>query len=667
MKSNKKNKPVESSAAKKNKLIIYLFFLLFIPFVLYIRVVNFQFSSLDDSDIITATYNISGDLNNIKEAFTHDAFMSNSGDAFYRPMQTISFMLDAQIGGLNPWIYHLSNLLFHILTVIALFFFLKKIGIKEEISFLLSIFFSIHPLLTNAVAWIPARGDLLFGLFSLLSFITFLEYFENRKTVFLILHSFVFLMAVFSKETTVLLPVLILFYLYFIKRNKFNLKEIVPFLMIWGFSFLSFYILRQSVVRVKLGSNIFGIIPFIKNLPTIPITFGKFFIPYNLSTLPLFDTASLVLGILLLIVFIVLAIKYFRVQNRILLWGAVWFLAFTVPPMLLRVPIADYGIEYFDYRAYFPVIGILIIIGFLANELPGRYSFSSILKVTIPILLIYGTIALILTPAYSDPLSFFNSAINANSKNALAVHSRGGLYRDAGDIESALSDFNSATKICSTYSNPYVGKGDCYRNIGDNNKAVYYYSQALMYDTLYKNINNLHDNAYLSLSAMDIILKKYDEALVILKKGSNNYPGSNKIFNNLGYVYSCLGKNDSAIVCFNRAIEIEPNAASYYYNRANSKYQIKDFNGSLLDINKAVRLEPGYKDAYLKRGILKIDMTDYFGAITDLNMTLSLDQESGEAYYYRGNVYSKMNKPTEAEKDWAAARKLGFVETTSTK
>src|ERR1035437_2471832 len=251
MRNKKKLKPVETIRANKNRLIVYILFLILVPSVLYFRVVNFNFSNFDDANIIVANYDTISNINNVKEAFTHDAFMSNAGEEFYRPVQTISFMLDAQAGGKLPWMYHLSNLLIHILTVIALFFFLKKIGIKKEISFLLTLFFSIHPLFTHAVAWIPARGDLLLGLFSLLSFITFLEYFESKKIIYFILHAFSFLLALFSKETAVLLPVVFLSYLYFAARKKIILKDVIPFLTVWSISFLLYYYLRQDVLRGK--------------------------------------------------------------------------------------------------------------------------------------------------------------------------------------------------------------------------------------------------------------------------------------------------------------------------------------------------------------------------------------------------------------------------------
>jgi tetratricopeptide (TPR) repeat protein len=351
-----------------------------------------------------------------------------------------------------------------------------------------------------------------------------------------------------------------------------------------------------------------------------------------------------------------------RGEGRIIFWGTIWFLAFSVPPMLIRNYNADIGYEYFEYRTYLPMMGILVIIGFLSNRILDRYSFNTILKLSIPILFIYAVIAFIHSTVFIDPVSFFTSALNASSKNAMALNSRGCLYSDAGMMEQAIRDFDNATRICPTYSSPYYNKADVYKTLGYDSRAEEFYSQALKYDTLYRNTNILMDNAYISLSAEKIILKKFDEALVILNKAESIYPLSYKIYNNIGYVYSSIGKYDSAVYNFSRAIELEPNVASYYNNRAKAKYHLKDFNGSLYDFKKALDQDPSLNDAYLNRGIAKIDMNDYEGAISDFNMALSLDSQSGEAYYYRGVAYSKINKSAETEKDLVEARKLGFKE-----
>jgi protein O-mannosyl-transferase len=628
MKRNNKNKQTENNSSNKNRLLVFLSFLVLVPSVLYFRVVNFDFSTLDDTDIIISHYDKIDDLKNIKEAFTHDAFMSDGGQTFYRPVQTITFMLDAQAGGKEPWIYHLSNLLIHILTVIALFFFLNRVGVKKEISFILSLFFSIHPLFTNAVAWIPARGDLLLGLFTILSFISFLEYFKSRKILWFIIHSLVFLLALFSKEPAMVLPLLILIYYYFAEKNKFILKDIIPFIAVWCISITVFYFLRQSVVRVKLTPGSFGIIPFIKNLPVVPITFGKFFFPNNLATLSLYDNLSLIIGIILVTVFIFLTLKFMNGNRIVILWGALWFLAFTVPAMTLRSYIADLGIEYFDYRAYLPVIGILVIMGIIGNRLLEKYSFNAILKISVPVILIYVIIAFIHSNVFADPVSFFTSAVNANSKNALALYSRGHIFAEGGMAAESIIDFDASIKICPTYSAPIFNKAEVYNSMGDHSRAEELYAEALKYDTLYPEYNTVKDDAYISLSAEKIILKKFDEGLLILNKAKNIYPLSFRIFNNLGYIYSAVGKYDSALISFNRAIQLEPGNASYYNNRAKAKYHLKDYDGSLYDFQIALQLDP--------------------------------DSQSGEIYYYRGMSFSKLNRLSEAKENLDKAEKLGY-------
>src|SRR4051812_37087282 len=76
----------------------------------YSTALGFHFIGFDDTDILKHRYFIIGDLSKIKVAFTTDAFLGTNG-SFYRPLQTVSFMLDALIGGPSPFIYHFTNLL----------------------------------------------------------------------------------------------------------------------------------------------------------------------------------------------------------------------------------------------------------------------------------------------------------------------------------------------------------------------------------------------------------------------------------------------------------------------------------------------------------------------------------------------------------------------------
>jgi len=152
-----------------HKISWHIIILIFVPFILYLKVLNFDFV-FDDILIIKGNIKVLEHLSNILEAFRRDAFFNNKGELlFYRPMQVISFMIDASIGGINPLFYHFTNLVLHIATGIALYFLLRTLSVEGFTAFLFSLLFSVHPVLASGVSWIPSRGDLLIGLFSILS------------------------------------------------------------------------------------------------------------------------------------------------------------------------------------------------------------------------------------------------------------------------------------------------------------------------------------------------------------------------------------------------------------------------------------------------------------------------------------------------------------------
>jgi protein O-mannosyl-transferase len=652
--------PAGKNHADNNNLWVYLLILTIVPAFLYLRVVNFGLSEFDDSSIINNIINVEGNSINFTDAFTHDATMSDNGDSFYRPMQILSLMIDSNIGRDQPWIYHLSNLILHIFTVVTLFFFLKMIGIKQKISFLLSLLFSVNPMLTNAVAWIPARGDMLLCFFSLLSFITFFEFIKHKNIVYLILHSVVIGAAIFSKETSIFLPVLILFYFYYAKGEKLIIRNIIPVVGLWIFLYGLFFYLRYQIIKAYPSSDVFGILPFIRNIQVIPISIGKFFIPVNLNTLPFFDYVALSTGLLSIIIFIFLIIKLIKGEKRKVIFGGTWFIVFSIPPMLLRTFYSKIGYEYFDYRAYLPIIGILLITGLILNELISGISLKKILKYFIPVLLVYFIIAYIYSSAFKDPILFFSSAINANPGNAMALSERGVEYSKEGNMEKAMSDFDNSIRVYPAYPTPYFNKAVFYRNLGDHYKAEYLFSQALKYDTINPGVCLLKSGAYNNFSSEMLMLHKFEQAITLLKDGVRKYPELGMLHNNLGRAYYFTSKFDSAIIEYSKAINIEKYSPEYYNNRGLAKYHNSDVSGAVNDYDKALDLKPGFLDALGNRGLAKVKQNKYNEAITDLTRVINTNPKIGVAWYYRGLAYYKSNKLSEAMNDLSNARLLGY-------
>jgi tetratricopeptide (TPR) repeat protein len=639
-----------------------MIFLVVVPFVLYFRVIYFDFTSYDDTQIISNNYSLIKNLENFPKAFTTDSFLS-SKNSFYRPLQSLSFMIDAQFSQEKPWAYHLTNIILHILSVILLFLFLKQIKIQDKIAFLLALIFSVHPMLTNAVCWIPARGDLFLTLFSLLSFITFIRYFSNKKNKYLLYHSICFLLLGFSKENAIVFPLLAIIYFYLILKKDNSYKELIPFVVIWCCSFIICYILRQNAIKVSEPSFTFGMIPFIKNLSVIPIVLGKIIVPQGLTTMPLFNYISIIIGIVVCILFVILIIIAKIRKKGNLIFGLSWFICFTLPPMFFRLPLADHGVEYFEHRSGLPIIGILIVTGVLLNVLLKRMANKKIFIMSL-IVLLFAILAWYHSDDYSNSLSFYSKAIKSNPDNVFALNSRAGIYYSNGNLDLSIKDLNNSIRICPTFSSLYFNRGNIYNQMKDENQAIYYYSQALKYDTLYPEINYPpSDYVYVKLSVLKVNLNKYDEALELLKKAATIDPGDSKIYNNIGNIYLTKTRYDSAIQAYSKGIELEPNSETLFNNRGRAKYTIKDYISALTDLNKAIELNPEYPDAYFYRGITKSEMGNNEEAISDFNMAIGLDFQFGEAYYYRGAAYSKLNKPDEAQKDWAIARNLGYKTT----
>src|SRR5947208_8416151 len=146
----------------------------------YSSALGFNFLGLDDVEILKQRYFIIGDLSKIKLAFTTDAFLGTNG-SFYRPLQTVSFMLDALVGGPNPFIYHLTNLVLCIVSSLCVYWLLLTLGYQRLLSLLLALLFALHPMFVPMVAWVPTRGDLLLTMFVIISLVLFIKSFRATR------------------------------------------------------------------------------------------------------------------------------------------------------------------------------------------------------------------------------------------------------------------------------------------------------------------------------------------------------------------------------------------------------------------------------------------------------------------------------------------------------
>ena len=127
------------------------------------------------------------------------------------PVTVFSYILDHQVAGLNPSHYHVTNLLLHLLVCVTLFLAAMRLGCGTWLAAGVTLLFAIHPAVTEPVAWISGRKDLLAALFSLLSLSAFMAIPVRDRRIRARLPAFILgLLASLSKPSALLVPVLIL-------------------------------------------------------------------------------------------------------------------------------------------------------------------------------------------------------------------------------------------------------------------------------------------------------------------------------------------------------------------------------------------------------------------------------------------------------------------------
>lgn len=89
---------------------------------------------------------------------------------YYRPIISLSYMVDYALWGLKPWGFHLSNIIFHTICCILVYLIGNSLFNNRYTSLAASLLFACHPIHTESVTWISGRTDVIAGVFFLSAF-----------------------------------------------------------------------------------------------------------------------------------------------------------------------------------------------------------------------------------------------------------------------------------------------------------------------------------------------------------------------------------------------------------------------------------------------------------------------------------------------------------------
>lgn len=504
---------------------------------------------------------------------TYVGYGSENINNFYRPIQEISNMVDYFLYGQHPFGFHLTNIVLHALVCVMVCLLLYYLAGDIIVAGVGSLFYAVHPVHSEAIAYIAGRADSLYSLFMLLSAVLFIRFAKKAvggKYCYIryCLSLVFFVLAILSKEIVLMLPLLLFLYLFcFVKgrENRGAYKKLLLSLIPYAVIVVIYGYLRLTVLSFAdiAPPSVFTQIPLVFRLFTffrvVMVYFGLIVFPHGLHmertiaiSRSLFDPAAI--GALLVMIGIgwVAYLAYKR-DNRLIAFGILWFFANLLPVSNI-VPINSFIAEHWIYMAsvgFFLILGIGVS-GLYKNVLKGNIALKIGMTVILAgVLGCYAGVTVLRNFDWKDEITFFKSTLKYHPKNARLYLNLGNTYYEKGEIDNAIEQYRKSIDINPRYAVAYGNIGSAYLHKGDIDKAEEYLIKGVNFQAKYP-------IAHYNLGIVYQEKGKFPEALKELQLATEQLPQLYQAWNMMGRVYLKLGVPGEAKKAFQRSLAILP-------------------------------------------------------------------------------------------------------------
>jgi len=519
--------------------------------------------------------------NNYIKSFTHipDIFKSylaaSSGtvNTFYRPLQELSYTIDHSLWGYKPFGFHLTNLILHGLCAIAVYLLASMILKNSLAAFITAALFGVHPINTEAVTYVAGRADSLYLLFLLTSFILFIKSIEiikaqNRLPAgFYIFSLFFYILSMLSKEIGLILPLLLLLYIFSFYANSAIKYRLYALSLPFGVIFLVYALARKTILNFTHLVSPFATADiglynrFLTALKAICVYLHLFITPFDLHMertilIARSLTQPETLRAIFVIMIMVIAAWLFYKHSRKLFFASIWFFIGFFPVSNL-IPINSFIAEHW---MYLPSIGIYMIAG---TAIAGIFygNFAKPVSGLVKTIVIFVLIALLASLSvltfqrnkdWKDSVTFFKNTLKYTPDNARLHLNFGNTYANLGRKEESIAEYRKAIELRPDFPEAYFDLAQAY--LGEDN-----YVEAKKY--LEKTLS-LKPNLPNALEILGIIEHRQGnlaEAEKYYLAALNIWPEFLKCHINLGILYIDKGDTAKAISEWQKVLEIEPN------------------------------------------------------------------------------------------------------------
>jgi len=569
--------------------------LLIVTFAAYWPVIDAEFTNYDDNVYVVENPRVNGglSLSGIVWAFTA------VHEATWQPLTWISYMLDAQLFGLNAQAFHFTNLLLHLLNTLLLLHLLRRLTGSLWPAALVAGLFALHPLHVESVAWIAERKDVLSTLFWLLAMLAYVRYVEEPGLRRYLPLAGALALGLMAKPMLVTLPfVLLLLDHWPLDRltwrgaspagNRARLPwwklvlEKTPLFAMAAASSVITYNVQQADGAVRSTSQF----PLLLRLPQVVISYAEYIEkmvwPAGLSVLYPITGASLaardalVAGLLLGGLLFASFIVRWRGGTRFayLVVGWLWYLG-TLVPVIGFVQIGSHAMA--DRFTYVPLIGLFIILAWGGRDLyariPGGHrqmaqgGFPATVRTASAVLTAAGLCVILAICTWKqaghwkNSVRLFQHAVSVTTNNLVAQSNLGLALMAEGRVAESLDPFRAAIAADPTLARLHYNLGYSLLQLSRLDEAAGSFNEAIRLDP--ENGKFRH--------ALGIVLERRGftaAALEQFEAAVRSSPQDPEFHYNLGVALDALGQAERAMEQYQATVRIAPDHADAHLNLA---------------------------------------------------------------------------------------------------
>jgi protein O-mannosyl-transferase len=565
----------------------------------------FNQTALDDEPVITKNEFVQNGLAGIPDIMSKDAYASfyeslgvkdQLSGGRYRPLSIITFAIEWEIFGDNPFVRHVVNVLLYLLSVILLLWLLDKYMLRaipygRDIAFMTALIFLVHPIHTEVIANTKSRDEIMSFLFIVLTFIWLFKYWDTKQIKALIWVGVFYFLAILSKEWGITLVLLGPAALYVFRKTTLR-EAFLSALPIFGVALL-FMLIRSGIVagfgkeekellnnpylkantEEKLATKIFVLLKYFK-LQFFPHPLSA---DYAYNTIPYVKFGNWkVLTSVFVHLGMVAAMFYYLSKRHLIGFALLFYLGTLFLVSNLPFPLGATMGERLVYHSSF---GFILAVSFLLIQvfrkiIPAKHTAAVILGLILVAITGFSAVKVIdRNKDWKNDITLFTHDVKVVPNSAMVNGNAGRSYIVLSDsskveahkqlyLDTAIIYLRKAIQLHPKFVNAYFYIGSAYYRKNMVDSSEFYWNEARKYFPRHPEFKNQFDpilsHYYVKKAETTVKAGDLKTGAMYLEKALKYDPSDPEMWYNLGGISFSLGDYNRAYQAWNETIKLKP-------------------------------------------------------------------------------------------------------------